>query len=128
MRLTLGSPAPDFSAESIGGRGVSLEQLRGRPLLLKFYRFATCPVCNVHMHRFIMEHRMVSDAGLTTIVFYHSPRGQARGRSGLRHSVRPHPRSGQENLPRVRRRARAAGSRLADGQGVAFRAGQGADT
>jgi len=73
MRLTLGSPAPDFSAESIGGRGVSLEQLRGRPLLLKFYRFATCPVCNLHMHRFIMEHRMVSDAGLTTIVFYHSP-------------------------------------------------------
>ena len=73
MRLTLGSPAPDFSAESIGGRCVSLEQLRGRPLLLKFYRFATCPVCNLHMHRFIMEHRMVSDAGLTTIVFYHSP-------------------------------------------------------
>ena len=25
------------------------------------------------MHRFIMELRMVSDAGLTTIVFYHSP-------------------------------------------------------
>jgi len=73
MRLTLGSPAPDFSAESIGGRGVSLEQLRGRPLLLKFYRFATCPVCNVHMHRFIMEHRMVSEAGLTTVVLYHSP-------------------------------------------------------
>jgi peroxiredoxin len=73
MRLTLGSPAPDFSAESIGGRGVSLEQLRGRPLLLKFYRFATCPVCNLHMHRFIMEHRMVSEAGLTTVVLYHSP-------------------------------------------------------
>jgi peroxiredoxin len=73
MRLTLGSPAPDFSAESIGGRCVSLEQLRGRPVLLKFYRFATCPVCNLHMHRFILEHRMVSDAGLTTVVFYHSP-------------------------------------------------------
>ena len=73
MRLTLGSPAPDFSAESIGGRCVSLEQLRGRPVLLKFYRFATCPVCNLHMHRFIQEHQMVTDAGLTTVVFYHSP-------------------------------------------------------
>jgi len=31
MRLKLGSLAPDFVAESIGGRRVSLEQPRGRP-------------------------------------------------------------------------------------------------
>src|SRR5215510_9465080 len=67
MRLTTGSPAPDFAAESIGGRRVSLEQLRGRPLLLKFYRFATCPVCNLHMHQFILDHAKVEEAGLTTI-------------------------------------------------------------
>jgi peroxiredoxin len=73
MRLTIGSAAPGFIVESIGGRRVSSEQLRGRPLLLKFYRFATCPVCNLHMHRFIQEHHLVRDAGLTTIVFYHSP-------------------------------------------------------
>ena len=73
MRLTIGSPAPAFSAESIGGRRVVFDQLRGRPLLLKFYRFATCPICNLHMHRFIQEHHMVAAAGLTTIVFYHSP-------------------------------------------------------
>ena len=73
MRLTIGSLAPKFVAESLGGRQVSLEQLRGRPLLLKFYRFATCPVCNLHMHRFIQEHHMVAAAGLTTVVFYHSP-------------------------------------------------------
>jgi len=65
--------APDFDAESIGGRRVSLEHLRGRPVLLKFYRFATCPICNLHMHRFVQEHEQVSDAGLTTIVLYHSP-------------------------------------------------------
>ena len=73
MRLTAGSPAPLFTGESLGGRSVSLEQLRGRPLLLKFYRFATCPVCNLHMHRFIADFRMVSATGLTTVVFYHSP-------------------------------------------------------
>ena len=73
MRLNLGALAPDFAAESIGGRWVSLTQLRGRPVLLKFYRFATCPICNLHMHRFIQEYHMVSDAGLTTIVLYHSP-------------------------------------------------------
>src|SRR5262245_704260 len=68
MRLTIGSVAPDFSAESIGGRRVSLDQLHGRPLLLKFYRFATCPICNLHMHRFIEEYALVASAGLTTVV------------------------------------------------------------
>lgn len=76
MRLTTGSRAPDFSAESLGGRRISLTQLRGRPLLLKFYRFATCPVCNLHLHRFIQAFDQVSDAGLTTIAFYHSPAGK----------------------------------------------------
>ena len=73
MRLTPGSSAPLFIAESLGGRSVSLEQLRGRPILLKFYRFATCPVCNLHMHKFIEDYRMVAAMGLTTVVFYHSP-------------------------------------------------------
>lgn len=73
MRLTLGTLAPLFTAESLGGRRVSLEQLRSRPVLVKFYRFATCPVCNLHMHKFIEQYRSVSAAGLTTVVFYHSP-------------------------------------------------------
>lgn len=73
MRLKPGTPAPDFVAQSIGGRLVALEQLRGRPLLLKFYRFATCPVCNLHMHQFIQEYDKVTAEGLTTVVFYHSP-------------------------------------------------------
>ena len=73
MRLKLGSLAPDFVAESIGGRSGSLTQLRGRRVVLKFYGFATCPICNLHMHRFIQEHRMVSNAGLTTVVLSHSP-------------------------------------------------------
>jgi peroxiredoxin len=79
MRLAIGSVAPAFSAETIGGRRVSLEQLRGRPLLLKFYRFATCPVCNLHMHQFIQEHDQVAAAGLTTVVFYHSPADKLAG-------------------------------------------------
>jgi peroxiredoxin len=73
MRLIPGSTAPSFVGESLGGRRVAFEQLRGRPLLLKFYRFATCPVCSIHMHRFIQEHDIVAAAGLTTLVFYHSP-------------------------------------------------------
>ena len=62
-----------FTAQALGGRTVDLAALRGRTVLLKFYRFATCPVCNLHMHRFIKEYRTLEALGLTTVVLFHSP-------------------------------------------------------
>ena len=73
MRLKVGSTAPNFAVQALGHRTVDLAALRGRTVLLKFYRFATCPVCNLHMHRFISEHDKLQALGLTTVVFYHSP-------------------------------------------------------
>jgi thioredoxin-dependent peroxiredoxin len=73
MRLKIGSTAPVFTAQALGGRKVDLAALRGRTVLLKFYRFATCPVCNLHMHRFIKDYDALQALGLTTVVLYHSP-------------------------------------------------------
>ncbi len=73
MRLKVGSIAPNFSVQALGGRTVDLAALRGRTVLLKFYRFATCPVCNLHMHRFISDYPKLQALGLTTVVLYHSP-------------------------------------------------------
>lgn len=73
MRLVVGSNAPVFAADSLGGRRVDLAALRGRTVLLKFYRFATCPVCNLHLHHFIKDYRLVEALGLTTVVVFHSP-------------------------------------------------------
>src|ERR1700683_3781799 len=73
MRLKIGSTAPAFTAQALGGHKVDLAALRGRTVLLKFYRFATCPVCNLHMHRFIGEYKQLENLGLTTVVLFHSP-------------------------------------------------------
>jgi len=73
MRLTIGSIAPNFTVQAAGGYTVDLAALRGRTVLLKFYRFATCPVCNLHMHRFINDYGKLQALGLTTVVLYHSP-------------------------------------------------------
>src|SRR5579862_9057471 len=73
MRLTVGTHAPLFSADALGGRRVDLAALRGRTVLLKFYRFATCPVCNLHLHHFIKDYRTLEALGLTTVVLFHSP-------------------------------------------------------
>lgn len=73
MRLDVGMTAPTFKAEALGGRLVDLAALRGRTVLVKFYRFATCPVCNLHLHRFIAQYKQLEALGLTTVVLYHSP-------------------------------------------------------
>lgn len=73
MRLAIGTQAPNFSVQALGGKQIDLAALRGRPVLLKFYRFATCPVCNLHMHRFSKEYDKLQALGITAVVLYHSP-------------------------------------------------------
>ncbi|HTI38976.1 MAG TPA: peroxiredoxin-like family protein [Vicinamibacterales bacterium] len=73
MRLEVGTQAPVFKTQAIGGRIVDLAALRGRTVLLKFYRFATCPVCNLHLHHFIRDYQVLEALGLTTVVLFHSP-------------------------------------------------------
>jgi thioredoxin-dependent peroxiredoxin len=51
MRLVLGQMAPTFATHDLYGRAVALENYRGAYVLLSFYRFAVCPVCNVRMHQ-----------------------------------------------------------------------------
>jgi peroxiredoxin len=73
MRLTVGTRAPAFEATTIDGRRLALETLRGRTVLLKFYPFATCPVCNLHMRHFVREYKVLEALGLTTVVLFHPP-------------------------------------------------------
>jgi thioredoxin-dependent peroxiredoxin len=76
VRLAAGMPAPPFQVQGLRGEELSLERLRGSPVLLKFYRFATCPVCNLHMRGFIRRYAELGATGLRTLVFFHSPRAR----------------------------------------------------
>ena len=49
MRLLVGQKAPQFEVEDLDGRCIALEDYRGVFLLLSFYRFAGCPICNLRM-------------------------------------------------------------------------------
>lgn len=55
MRLALGQMAPPFETHDLSGRSVALQNYRGAYVLLSFYRFAVCPVCNVRMHRLAQQ-------------------------------------------------------------------------
>jgi peroxiredoxin len=73
MRLNVGTLAPVFKARTRNGGEFDLAAFRGRTVLVKFYRFATCPVCNLHLHRFLHDYPAVKALGVETVVLYHSP-------------------------------------------------------
>jgi peroxiredoxin len=45
LAVAVGAPAPDFSLGDAEGRPFRLSELRGAPVLLKFYRGYWCPYC-----------------------------------------------------------------------------------
>ncbi len=53
MRLKNGVKAPDFSVKSVFGEEFKLSKKREKILLLSFYRYASCPVCNMRINSLI---------------------------------------------------------------------------
>jgi peroxiredoxin Q/BCP len=85
MRLVPGQPAVPFTAQSIDGRAASLVQFAGRPVLLTFLRFASCPMCNLHLHDLAKEYPGLNDRGLEVVAFFHSSADAIRAHAGGRH-------------------------------------------
>ena len=50
MLLKVGDKAPDFELECLDGSVVRLSDYKGKKLFLSFYRFASCPFCNLRVH------------------------------------------------------------------------------
>ena len=50
MRLTINQKAPTFSIKDVNGQIIKLENYKGKKVLLVFFRFAGCPICNLRFH------------------------------------------------------------------------------
>jgi peroxiredoxin len=74
MRLKEGQIAPAFAKPDIHGRTVAPEQYRGRYLLLSFYRFASCPFCNLRVHDLIKRLPQLDEYRLSPVAVFHSAR------------------------------------------------------
>lgn len=85
MRLTSGDPAVPFTARTVDGEPVSLAQFAGNPLLLMFFRYASCPMCNLRLHDFAREYPRLRERGLEVVAFFHSSAPSLRAHAGGRH-------------------------------------------
>jgi peroxiredoxin len=84
MTLAPGDHMP-FATVDVRGRPVSLEQFRGRPLLLMFFRYASCPMCNLRLHDFAREYpRLQATRRLAAVAFFHSSAEAIRRHAGRR--------------------------------------------
>lgn len=73
MRLESGDKAVSFAAETIHGEKISLERYAGKPLLLIFHRYASCPMCNLRLRDFAKHYPRLHERGLEVVAFFHSP-------------------------------------------------------
>lgn len=74
MRTKPGDQALDFTAIDYLNNEVRLKDYRSRKLLLSFYRYAGCPLCNLRLNAIIKKYLEYSSAGLSIIAFFESPR------------------------------------------------------
>ena len=85
MRLKPGDEAIPFSVETIEGNNITLKEFAGKPLLMMFYRYASCPMCNLRIRDFAQHYPRLHERGLEVVAFFHSPAGNIRANAGKRH-------------------------------------------
>ena len=73
MRLENGKAAVNFSSHDIGGRTISLTDYTDKYLLLSFYRFASCPFCNLRVHEMSQRYAELHARGLEMVAVFQSP-------------------------------------------------------
>ncbi|HXD08412.1 MAG TPA: peroxiredoxin-like family protein, partial [Anaerolineales bacterium] len=61
---------------------ISLERFAGKPLLLMFYRYASCPMCNLRLRDFAQHYPRLRKRGLEVVAFFHSPARNIRRNAG----------------------------------------------
>lgn len=73
MRLQPGQAAPAFTVTDFTGVAHSLSDYRGKKVLLSFYRYASCPFCNLRIHQLRQQAAAWEAKGLVMMAVFQSP-------------------------------------------------------
>ncbi|GAV19322.1 ahpC/TSA family protein [Mariprofundus micogutta] len=72
MKLYAGDSVVPISLTSIEGEMFSLDALKGQRFMLSFFRFASCPFCNLRMHELVSRIDEFGDS-FTIVAVFDSP-------------------------------------------------------
>ena len=68
-QLVSGSVAPDFSLPAIDGSTFNMAEMKGKRVILTFFRFSSCPLCNMRIRRIIQRWDEFSEDTVMVAVF-----------------------------------------------------------
>ena len=76
--ITVGEPAPAFQVDDATWRNtpkpLTIENLRGKVILLRWFTEKTCPYCKISATALNAWHEELADDGLQVLGFYHHKR------------------------------------------------------
>lgn len=78
MQLKSGEPAPLFECNDIFGKPWNLNAQRGKRTLISFFRYASCPFCNLRISQLIQNLPFFESKRLQIIAFFESPAERMR--------------------------------------------------
>ena len=61
IKLQEGGFAPDLNVKDVMGQTIHLRNYRGKRVLLSFFRYVTCPLCNLRIAHFMKEYPKLED-------------------------------------------------------------------
>ena len=64
--------AKDFKASNHRDESVVLADFKGKKIWLAFYRYASCPLCNLHINNILKRFSEVEEAGLIFLPIFQS--------------------------------------------------------
>lgn len=74
MRIKEGQRAKDFSITDVYGNDISLQTYTNNKLLLSFFRYASCPLCNLRIQQLTEVYPKLKSKGLRILAFFESPK------------------------------------------------------
>lgn len=93
MRLKEGGTAPGFRIKDINEIVFDTDARRERTLMLSFFRYASCPLCNMRVHQLIEKHEVLQDK-LDIVMVFQSPKEKIEkyvGRQDIPYRILPDP-------------------------------------
>ena len=67
--LSSGDKAPQFTLPAIDGSTFNMADVKGKRVILTFFRFSTCPLCNMRIRRIVQRWNEFSKDAVMVAVF-----------------------------------------------------------
>ena len=73
MKLKIGQKVPKFLKKDIWGNEINLSQLSSQKVLLTFFRYAECALCNFRISEVMRYQNQMQEQGIHFIAVFESP-------------------------------------------------------